>query len=142
MRPPVTVSLAVVPVIVSATMVNAEDIGVTVGVTVVVAVVAVVVVVVVAVVVVESDPQAASDRAISDTPPARAAFAFFFSQTAANFFCYRWLFVGSVHFGLKCTCRNHVHIFCSIHNLRHNCTWFFATLEKTKTALQGKLKVT
>ena len=50
-------------------------------------VVGVVVVVVSVVVVLESseDPQAANDRAIKDTPPARAAFAFFFSQTAANF---------------------------------------------------------
>ena len=32
-----------------------------------------------------SEPQAANDRAIRETPPARAAFAFFFSQTAANF---------------------------------------------------------
>jgi hypothetical protein len=59
------------------------------GVTVTTGVVSVTVVVVVAgvvaVVVASSDPQAANDRAISDTPPTRAAFAFFFSQTAANF---------------------------------------------------------
>ena len=54
--------------------------------TIVAGVVGVVVVVVSVVVVLESeDPQAANDRAIKDTPPARAAFAFFFSQTAANF---------------------------------------------------------
>ena len=57
------------------------------SVVVVVVVVSVVVVsVVVVVVVVSSLPQAANDRAIRETPPARAAFAFFFSQTAANFF--------------------------------------------------------
>jgi hypothetical protein len=55
-------------------------VSVTVSVTVVVVVAGVV-----AVVVASSDPQAANDRAISDTPPTRAAFAFFFSQTAANF---------------------------------------------------------
>jgi hypothetical protein len=55
--------------------------AVTVGVVVVVVVVVVVAVVVVA----SSEPQAASDRAIKETPPALAAFAFFFSQTRANF---------------------------------------------------------
>jgi hypothetical protein len=48
-------------------------------------VVVVVVVDVEVVVVLSSDPQAANDRAIKETPPARAAFAFFFSQTATNF---------------------------------------------------------
>jgi hypothetical protein len=48
-------------------------------------VVVVVVVVAVAVVVASSDPHAASDRAIKETPPARAALAFFFSHTPANF---------------------------------------------------------
>jgi len=69
------------PEIVSVEVVNAKDTGVTTGVTVVV----VSVVVVSVVVVVLSEPQAANDRAIKETPPARAAFAFFFSQTAANF---------------------------------------------------------
>jgi len=69
------------PEIVSTEVVSAKDTGVTTGVTVVVSVVVSVVVVVV----VLSDPQAANDRAIKETPPARAAFAFFFSQTVANF---------------------------------------------------------
>jgi hypothetical protein len=70
---------------VSLEVVRADEMGVTV---VVVVVVVVAVDVLVAVVVAaSSEPQAANDRAIRDTPPARAAFAFFFSQTVANFFC-------------------------------------------------------
>jgi hypothetical protein len=42
-------------------------------------------VVVVVVAVSSLDPQAANDRAIKETPPARAAFAFFFSQARTNF---------------------------------------------------------
>jgi len=71
--PPVSVSIAAV----AAALTAASTTGVVVVVSVVVSVVVVVVL--------EEPPQAASDRAISDTPPARAAFAFFFSQTAANF---------------------------------------------------------
>jgi hypothetical protein len=60
--------------------------GVAVTAVVVVVVVVSEVAVLVVVVAVSSLPQAANDRAIRETPPARAAFAFFFSQTAANFF--------------------------------------------------------
>ena len=102
-----------------------------------VVVVVVVVVDVVLVVALSSDPQAANDRAIKETPPA-AAFAFFFSQTAAN--SQSILFVGSVHFSLKCTCRNHVHIF--VPYKFGTCIWFFAIIEKPKIALDSKVKFT
>jgi hypothetical protein len=78
---PEKVSSPPAPTSASALVVIAELTAVAVVVVVVVSVVDVSVVVVV----VLSDPQAANDRAIRDTPPARAAFAFFYSQTAVNF---------------------------------------------------------
>ena len=74
-----------------------------------VVVVVVVVVVIAVVVVLSSEPQAANDRAIkyaTCTP----ALHFSFPKQQRTFRDCR-LLVGSVHFSLKCTCRNHIHVF-------------------------------
>jgi hypothetical protein len=75
-KPKLKVSAADVPVSVSIAVDPTSDAAVTGVVSVDVSVL---------VVVLLEPPHAANDRAIKETPPARAAFAFFFSQTAANF---------------------------------------------------------
>ena len=103
-------------------------------------VVVVSVVVVVEDVVVLDEPHAANDRAIRDTPPARAAFAFFFSQTAANFSAVEGcLLEASISF------RNApveiMFIFFAPYKYKAHCAQIFGTPNKKRFRDTGKVKI-
>ena len=87
-----------------------------------------------------SDPQAASDKAIKEAPDARAALHFSF-PIQQRIFRNRRLLSGSVDFSLKCACRNHVHVVCSIQILMAQKCRFYAILEKTKITSNSKVKI-
>jgi hypothetical protein len=88
----------------------------------------------------EEDPQAASDRAIKDTPPARAAFAFFFSHSAANFSAAVWgSFEASISF------RNApveiMFIFFAPYKFKAHYAQIFGTPNKKRFRDTGKVKI-